>query len=86
MSLFNTQHKQQRKTALFSILDESHNTVCEDTQCLKKLSYSKGERQMPYYFIHMWNIKNKTNKQNKTNSQKQMTDWWLQKGSRKEGG
>ena len=44
---------------------------------------SEKERQVPYDFTYMWNLKHKTNEQNRkmnkteTDSQIQETNWWL---------
>ena len=38
-----------------------------------KKNKSVRERQMPYYFIHMWNLRNKTNKEKKREKPKKWT-------------
>ena len=41
-----------------------------------KCNKSDRERQIPYDFTYMWNLKS-TNKQKSPTSQIQRTDWWL---------
>ena len=61
-------HTQTESKGMEKIFHDGHREYCG------QWSKSDREKRMPYYFIYMWNLKNKINKLTKeTNSQIQRT-------------
>ena len=55
--------------------------ICDNTGVpwghYAKWNKSDRERQIPYDFIYMWNLRKKTSEQTKQNAQARNTEWWL---------